>query len=182
MYLSLALDPQSHPSAFRFLQRGDVFNVAVTRARGEQWVFTSLLARSDLESARQPWHSGKDSLVRRFLDHMEIDQPAAPDHGPMDPFLKEVKALLELKGYRVWAAYPVAGLEVDLVVESQGRCLGIDLVGYPGTYVGAFELERYRMFNRAGLPLMPLPYSAWFSDSAACLRAIAQRLSAGGLS
>ncbi len=176
MYLSLALDPLSHPSAFRFLERKDVFNVAVTRARSEQWVFTSLPG-ADPGSEGQPWHAGKDSLVRRFLEHMEVDQPVAPAHGPMDPFLQEVKTLLELRDYRVWAAYPVAGLEVDLVVESQGRCLGIDLVGYPGAYVGAFELERYRMFNRAGLPLMPLPYSAWHADAAACLRAIAQRLS-----
>ena len=173
MLLSLAIDSTSHPSAFRFLERPDVFNVAITRARSEQWVYTSLPCG--------PEAGRRDSLIHRFLDHMEMDQRPTTDQGPADKFLKEVKTVLELKGYRVWAAYPVAGLEVDLVVESQGRCLGIDLVGYPGAYAGTFELERYRMFNRAGLPLMPLPYFAWIQDSAVCLQAISKRLSPRGL-
>jgi hypothetical protein len=58
--------------------------------------------------------------------------------------------------------------------------LGIDLVGYPGEYAGSFELERYRLFNRAGLRIMPLPYSAWCFDRPRCLAAVASAVAETG--
>ena len=66
----------------------------------------------------------------------------------------------------------VAGLPVDLLVERNGRSLGIDLVGYPGEFSKAFELEKYRLFQRAGLPLFPLSLRAWRNQRHACLQAI----------
>ncbi|MEM8931614.1 MAG: AAA domain-containing protein [Acidobacteriota bacterium] len=164
MFLSFALDIEAHPSAFRYLERADVFNVAVTRARNRQEVFVSIdpsdpvLARSD--------------LLRQFLEHMREDGLSPPPRTIDDPFLVAVRHRLELEGFRVWPAFAIAGLEVDLVIEREGACLGIDLVGHPGAFAGAFELERYRLFNRAGLRLLPLPWSAWQHDSGACVHAI----------
>ena len=86
--------------------------------------------------------------------------------------LSELAEALEGRGYATWPGYPIAGFHVDLVIESDGRSLGIDLVGYPGEYAGTFELERYRLFNRAGLRILPLPYSAWRRDPQQELAAI----------
>ena len=167
MFLSLALDADSHPSAFRYVQRPDVFNVAITRARTRQLVYTSL-----------PAESAPEGLLGRYLEHVELggEPPSEPRWSHEDDFLREVKSRMELDGARVWPEYSVAGMKVDLVVEKDGRCLGIDLVGFPGRYAGSFDLERYRIFNRAGLRLMPLPYSAWLRDAESCVRAIEERL------
>ncbi|MCG8462894.1 MAG: Upf1 family helicase, partial [Holophagales bacterium] len=174
MLMSLALDPEAHPSAFRYLERPDVFNVAVTRARSRQHVFTSLNAAQSL-----PDPTG---LLARYLDYLEeVHLGPAPTPSD-DPFLTEVHARLEVEGYRVWPAYPVAGMVVDLVLERDGRCSGLDLVGYPGEFAGSFELERYRLFNRAGLPLMPLAYSAWKNDSSGMLERIRRQLRRHGTS
>ena len=164
MFLSFVLDTESHPSAFRYLERADVFNVAVTRARNRQEVFVSL-------DPGDPVLEGC-GLLRRFLEHMLEDGLSPSPRAVDEPFLVAVRHRLELEGFRVWPAYAIAGLEVDLVIEREARCLGIDLVGRPGAFAGAFELERYRLFNRAGLRLLPLPWSAWRQDSAACVRAI----------
>jgi hypothetical protein len=70
--------------------------------------------------------------------------------------------------------YPVAGLSIDLLVEREYSTLGIDLIGYPGPHAKAFDLEKYRMLERAELRIFPLSYSAWRKDKQACLAAIQQ--------
>ena len=88
-------------------------------------------------------------------------------------------------------AWPVAGFVVDLVVarrlapEDTGeapatprRCVGVDLVGYPGDFADAFHLERYRVFDRAGLALVPIPWSTWLEQPETCLAAILGALDA----
>ena len=166
MYLSLCLDAESHPSAYRYLEREDVFNVSVTRARGVQVVFTSL------DPATVPG----SGLLRRFLEHMQQDRQSPKPEPIDDSFAALVAERLRLEGCRVWSPYPVAGFEVDVVAEKEGHALGIDLVGCVGEYAGSFGIERYRLFNRAGLPLMPLPYSAWHGDEQACVDAVLRRL------
>ena len=167
MFLSLAVDGDSHPSALRYLQRPDVFNVAITRARIRQLVYTSLTKEEV-----------PDGLLGRYLEHVELgsEPPSESGRSHEDDFLRKVRSRLELDGARVWPEYSVAGMKVDVVVEKDGRCLGIDLVGFPGRFAGSFDLERYRIFNRAGLRLMPLPYSAWLRDAEGCVRAIEERL------
>ncbi|MEM6796199.1 MAG: hypothetical protein AAF725_19655, partial [Acidobacteriota bacterium] len=71
------------------------------------------------------------------------------------------------------------GLQVDVVLEREGRCLGIDLVGYPGELASSYALERYRLFSRAGLLLMPVPYSAWLERPNRCVQAILAQLKTG---
>ena len=56
-----------------------------------------------------------------------------------------------------------------VVIEKDGRTLGIDLVGCPGEFGAALDLERYRILRRAGMPLFPLPYRSWLEDQAGCL-------------
>lgn len=169
MFLSLAVDPRSSPGTTRFLTRPDVFNVAVTRARDLQVVFCSLDP-----SAVPP------GLLRRYLDHVVAAHDApAPAASPDDPFLVEVAAGLEARGFTVWPAFPVAGREVDLVAERSGSSLGVDLVGQPGRFREPFSLERYRLARRAGLRLLPLPLSAWRRDREACLAEVERWLGPG---
>jgi hypothetical protein len=66
---------------------------------------------------------------------------------------------------------------VDLLVEKGGGAFGLDLIGHPGRLVSAFDLEKYRLFQRAGLRLFPLSRSAWRKEQPACLVAIEQWIS-----
>jgi len=112
------------------------------------------------------------SLLRRYLE--AINQPANTNAAsvPADAFLCEVQATLSARGFKIWPCYLVAGLPVDMLIEKSGRSLGIDLVGYPGHLSDAFDLEKYRLFHRAGLRLFPLSFSAWQKKRQACLDAI----------
>ncbi len=64
MFLSLAVDAESHPQAFRHLSQPDVFNVAITRARSHQTIVASL----------EPSELPAGSLAARYL--REIEKPA----------------------------------------------------------------------------------------------------------
>ncbi len=164
MYLSLVVDPQAHWASFRFLSDPNIFNVAITRARNEQVVFCSVTP-DDVEG---------DTLLRRYLTSVAAGpRPRAAGRAPLpDRLLDEVRSALEKDGYRTWPAYPVAAVEIDLVIERGGKTLGIDLIGYPGQFAAVLDIERYRMFQRAGLALFPLPYRVWRRNQPKCIEAI----------
>ena len=164
MYLSLVVDPAAHWASFRFLSNPNIFNVSITRARNQQHVFCSV----------RPEEVSGDTLLQRYLAAIAAGPRPKSTGGTTlpDQFLDEVRGDLHQQGYRTWPAYPVAGMKLDLAIERLGKTLGIDLIGYPGEFAPALDLERYRMFQRAGLVLFPLPYRAWQNDRTACLKAI----------
>jgi len=164
MFLSLAVDRNSHPQAFRHLSQPDVFNVAITRARSQQVVLASL----------DPSDLPEGSLAARYL--REIARPAETalesTDVPEDEFLDRVSSRLSSSGFRVYRAFLVAGTIVDVVVEREGRVFGIDLIGQRGSLGTALDLERYRMLRRAGLSVFPLSLASWVSNESSCLEAI----------
>jgi hypothetical protein len=168
MFLSLALDSESHPQAFRHLNQPDVFNVAITRARSRQVVFASL------DSSHLP----EGTLAARYLSEIASPQPAPSDSEEPHPdeFLDRVSARLAAEGLRAHPAFLVAGTVVDVVVERDGKAFGIDLIGQSGALGAPLDLERYRMLRRAGLSMFPLSLESWSSDESSCLAAIERQL------
>ena len=170
VYISLAVDSSTHPAALRFLEKPDVFNVSITRARVAQRVYTSI----------DPAQLDGSSLLRAYLQHVDASQEeplASEDNVHRDLFLSETEAALKRLGCETWTGYKVAGMLMDLVAARDGRSCGIDLVGYPGAYESAFPLERYKMFHRAGLRIIPLSYALWRTRRDQCLHAIDDALS-----
>ncbi|NNE91808.1 MAG: ATP-binding protein [Verrucomicrobiales bacterium] len=160
VFISLAIDNCSPSASFRFLEKPDVFNVAVTRARQLNHVFHSF------DKARL----APDSLVGKYLSwahevdiggHRVESPAAAPGQHEHDEFANEVAEFLRGIGAEVHIGYPLAGTVVDIVYTVDGVSRGIDLVGYPGAFEDAFPLERVLTFQRADLQIYPLAYSEW---------------------
>jgi len=167
MFLSLALDSNSPAASLRFLEKRDVFNVSITRARIAQQVYISLNAS----------RLGRESLLGRYLRYIEVSGLSgkgarALRKGTPDRFQTEMREELERRGYQTWPAYSIAGLLLDIVATRNGRSCGVDLIGYPGDFEAALSLERYKMFHRAGFRIVPVPYSRWLADKDACLDAV----------
>jgi hypothetical protein len=174
MFISLALDSNSPAASLRFLEKRDVFNVSITRARIGQQVYISL----------NPSRLGRESLLGSYLEY--INRSACSQHASKDvpralrdPFLLEFKRELERLGCQVWPAYSIAGLVMDMVVLRNGQSCGIDMIGCPGDFSGALSLERYKMFHRAGLKMVPIPYSRWLTNKKACLDAVEKNIATG---
>ncbi|QDV22462.1 AAA domain-containing protein [Aureliella helgolandensis] len=165
VHLSLTLDDQAHSASFRFLESPNLLNVAITRARHLQRVYHSF----QLNTLRM------DSLVRRYLESAPHHRATTPkgQNFHHDEFRSAVAAALSERGHLTEVDFPIGGFHLDLLMRGHGSLLGIDLVGYPGMLMDAFQLERYRMLRRAGLHVYPLSYRSWLqSPEAAIERAL----------
>ncbi|MEM7011607.1 MAG: AAA domain-containing protein [Verrucomicrobiota bacterium] len=162
MLVSLALDDNAPSASYRFLDRRDIFNVMVTRARLRNHVFYSF----------SPDQVKPDSLLASFMNYA-ANIPKTPSAAAGDEnlcaFADEVAAQLRKVGAIVHIGYPLAGMIVDLVYTLDGETRGVDLIGYPGSFAAAFNLERVLILRRAGLSIVPLPYSAWLVRREECL-------------
>jgi len=156
MYISLSIDDKIHHSSLRYLEKADVFNVSITRAKREQHVFKSFHLNS----------IPKTSLITDFIESIEEDIPPIDDQVFYeDDFVKEVCEFLTEKGYHVFPGFEIAGLKMDILVEKDGKYKVIDLIGYPGPCQDAFSIERYKILHRIHIPIIPLSYISWMKGT-----------------
>ena len=150
--ISTVLDSHSPVAARRFLERPDVFNVSITRARHQIHLFTSV----------QAGELPLNSLLRQYLVHAarerkdsnhNIDPQCAPQ-GLVDTMQQKGWALVTSKA-------SVAGTSVDLIFQHQNHLLAIDLVGTLDELEQAVSTEKNLLLQRAGLPLSPLSLAEW---------------------
>lgn len=155
--LSLALDDDSPATSFRFLEKEDVFNVAITRARLENRLFVSF----------DPGKAGQ-GLLGRFLAHLaqvrENEDASKRVKPATEPSLDEVRKALENAGFALSQGFRLGGYELDLLARKEGKSLGIDLIGFPGPHAPAMGLERHLLWRRAGIRLFPLGLAEWQAD------------------
>jgi hypothetical protein len=179
MLLSFVADPTSHRSTVTFMNQDNLFNVAVTRARRRQVIFTSL-APNNL-----PIEHLLGAYLSYATDNLEADTPTNSSKG-VTPFEMELaKALAARGGYTIYRAYPVAGFTVDLVAQRGAQALAIACDGDPDRTVAHPEdamldsVEGQAILERAGWRVHRLPYRQWFTDRNSCLDEIDALLGAG---
>ncbi len=163
MLLSFCLDNQSHSTGFRHINRPDVFNVSVTRAKSSMSVYTSF----EIDSL------GKKSYLRAYLEYTGEKRPKVNIQNHVhDEFLKEVKDHLLSLNYEVRVGYEVADLSLDLLIKQNDKLVAIDLIGYPGYFKDGLALRSYKVLHRTGVPTFPLPYSFWKFEKESCINAL----------
>jgi hypothetical protein len=166
MMISFAIDEESHPSTFQYLNREDVFNVSITRARSVQHLFLS----TSIASLSPKY------LLTKYLQ--SIEKPAfkieeTTTWPALDYFMEDVEATLKKWGVDdVKKAYHIAGLEIDMVVVYDDETYCIDLVGYPGDFEYAIPLHRWKLLSRLGIRVFALPYSLWNLEREQCEEAL----------
>jgi len=146
--LASGVFPGRSRAAWAYIERPDVFNVAITRARQRQLIHVP----ETLDDAPTR------SLLLSYLQHpfkAALPPAVAPAGGSLRQALV---AALEALGCRCWVDFAVAGQAVDLLVQRENQVLAIDLVT---TGDAAWTAERYALFERAGLPLLPLAHGEW---------------------
>lgn len=155
MILSFALDNESHPSAFRYLEKADVFNVSITRARSEQHLYISF----------DPKRLNPEGLLKEYLGSVANTNYNANniiEEQSQDIFMLEVLEVLHSFQFdRILHHYHISGLDIDIVLVHSGKTYCIDLVGYPGKYGAAFPIERIKMLERMEIKVFSISYLFW---------------------
>lgn len=162
MLLSLGLDDKSLGGSFTFLNRKDVFNVSVTRARNKQIIFYSF----------DPNKLNPNSTTAHFFRHYTQKLKDDKGRSTRDEFCLEVETILNDAGLETWTNFGISGIEIDLLFKKDERFIGIDLIGFPGEMQDYYSLERYKMIERGNIQLFPLPYVLWLGDKEKCIKAI----------
>jgi hypothetical protein len=148
MFLSLAVDDESHGTAFSYLQRADVFNVSITRARHRQIVFYSFDPRNRVEN-----------LARKYLEQ-QIQPATARPVAETSGMISEVVRALTEKGCTCLSDLQVGGISIDLAIGRNGRWIGLDLIrANPADSV--LSLDELRLLERAGFKVFPVGEREW---------------------
>jgi len=152
MLIASGLYPGRSRAAWAYIERPDVFNVAITRARQRQIVHVP----EDLGNAPA------SSLLVSYLNH-HAALPATPQGTAqaLGVVRQQLLLALEALGCRCWIDFVVAGQHVDILVQQETRILAIDLIGAEDALGGAWMAEHYALFERAALPFMPLAHTEW---------------------
>lgn len=163
MFLSFCLDKSSHSTAFRHINRADVFNVSITRAKSNVKVYTSF-NQSTLS---------KESYLRAYLEQVnEPSTEASSNRYDHDEFLEAVRGHLVDLNYELKVGYEVADLSLDLLITNNDKLIAIDLIGYPGYFKDGIALRSYKVLHRTGIVTFPLPYSFWKFERERCVTAL----------
>jgi len=164
MFLSFAVDRDTHPSTYLYLNRSDVFNVSITRARRAQHLFFSVT----------PFELPQNYLLTQYLQLTKaVKIVELPRQTEEDNFMNEViRVLKEWKIEEIFPNYSIAGIEVDLVIIYKEKTFCIDLVGYPGDFEDSWPINRIKLMSRIGIYTFTLPYTAWYTDQERTTKAL----------
>jgi very-short-patch-repair endonuclease len=187
MFLSLVIAPNVNYRALTRLPDQRRFNVAMSRARDQVWLFHSV-RRHDL---------GPDDLRRRLvaffdspqqvaletlsenLDHLERQARAPRQRGNQpEPYESwfEVDVALELlrRKYAVRPQVKVASKQIDLVVEGVDARLGVECDGdeWHGWEEYERDMARQRKLERAGWTFVRVRESDFYADRGTAVKTI----------
>jgi len=165
MLISFSVDNDSKRAAV-YLNKADVFNVTITRARQKQILFLSI------DETQLPEHN----LLRRYLSSISEFEASHSVSSQLDEFQQSVISELATLNIETWAGYTIAGTDVDILCRYKDQYLAIDLIGFPGPWADFFELNTYKLFKRAGVEVLPISYGLWVVDKEACIEKIKKKL------
>jgi very-short-patch-repair endonuclease len=186
--LSLVVAPNHNFRALTGLPDQRRFNVAMSRARDQVWLFHSVqahdLSREDLRWRLLHFFSSPAQLdaVYEELDRLEreaLRRSREPGSQP-DPyeswFEADVAVELLRKKYRVRPQYEVAGYRIDLVVEGLLRRIAVECDGEAWHGPERFEHDaaRQRQLERAGWTFVRLRESEFYADRNRAVRRIVE--------
>jgi superfamily I DNA and/or RNA helicase len=164
MMLSFVVDDNSHTGSLNYINRKDVFNVSVTRARYKQLVFYSF----------NPINLKSDSILEHYFNFYKKYKKEYFVETENNHYCDEIEQFVSKFGYDTWQNFEVSGVKIDILAQKNNQYIAIDLIGFPGKIGDFYPLERYKMLERGNIKLFPLPYAYWLYDKAFCLKAIEQ--------
>ena len=163
VFLTFTIDENTSTGAIRYLEKPDVFNVSITRAKYFQEVYISI----------DPKKLNQNSLLVKYLTTKYEVPKEQFKSNVYDLFLTKVKTFLErLNPGKILIDKHIGGTKIDLVIVQENRTIGIDLIGFPGVYSRQLSMEEIKVLERAQIDIFLLPFSTWYLNKGMCERAL----------
>jgi very-short-patch-repair endonuclease len=187
IFLSLVIAPNVNYRALTRLQDQRRFNVAMSRARDQVWLFYSVkqhdIAPDDLRRRlisffESPQNAAVDALFEE-LDRLEREARGLRQLGNQpEPYESwfEVDVALELlrQRFRIRPQVEVAGYRIDLVVEGINTRLAVECDGdaWHGPEQYERDMARQRQLERAGWTFVRVRESDFYTDRQRAIMAV----------
>ncbi len=168
MFISWVLDPESPAGAYTHINRPDVFNVSITRARERQLVFHSFITKQLKEK----------SLLRAYMESIPGARPHT--HTPSSsqslpsshPFFHEVWQFLEPHCQALLAHVNHLDLSMDMLGQCGAKRIGVLLLGPEEATYHLPHADKILQLLRAGIYLVPISFLEWQYRKTACKKAL----------
>ncbi|MFQ5550992.1 MAG: AAA domain-containing protein, partial [Gemmatimonadales bacterium] len=188
IFLSLVAAPNVRLRALTRLPDQRRFNVAMSRARDQVWLFHSVkqhdLSPDDLRRRLIHYFESSQSVVNAlFEDHERLEREVRGQRHPgsqPEPYESwfEVDVALELlrRGYRLTPQVEVAGRRIDLVVEGVDARLAVECDGeyWHGPEQYEWDMARQRQLERAGWTFVRVRESDFYADPQRAMQAVVE--------
>ncbi len=168
--MSWAFAPNSFVQSLTFLQKPNLFNVAITRARYRMINFIS-------KDPRQL----HDGLLRSYLSYVQeyeakhklIMEDKIDENIYKNNFEREVAQTIRSLGREVKAGVEIAGFSVDLLVDDK---IAIEIDGVEDNKkLSATNLKKQSILERSGFKINRITFREWQYSHQACIdRVLAQ--------
>ena len=164
MLISWGFANNSFPQSITFLQKPNLFNVAITRAKNKCINFVS----HDLETM-------PDGSFRNYVSYMKeyVERKRALANDEIDAniyknkFEKEVADEIRKLDHRVVAGADIAGLSADLLVDDS---FVIEIDGVEDNKRSNISnMKKQSILERCGLKVKRITYREWQYSAKACL-------------
>lgn len=170
MIFSLAIADNSFSQSLTFLQKPNLFNVAITRARKKLITFIS----------RNP-RELPTGLLKDYIEYIENYINAAKTdefqkNKFKNEFEQEVAQAFIMEGFEVKAGVEAAGVYPDLIVSDEfGNQVVIEIDGVEDNQKSKLsDMKKQTILERAGYKVTRIAYREWHHSSNACIERIKQ--------
>lgn len=162
--MSWAFANNSFPQSLTFLQKPNLFNVAITRARYKVINFVSRDPKTLQEGLFRDYMSYIEEYTnkREALKNCKIDENIYKNN-----LEREIAEQIRTLGHTVKAGVEIAGLSADLLVDDK---LVIEVDGVEDSIKSAVSnMKKQSIIERCGFPVRRVTYREWQYSQNACL-------------
>ena len=162
--MSWAFAPNSFPQSLTFLQKPNLFNVAITRARSKVINFVS----------RDP-KDIQEGLFRDYMAYIEeynnkkaaLENPDIDENIYKNKLEREIASKLRELGHSVKAGVDIAGLSADLLVDDK---FVIEVDGEEDNIPQRMSnMKKQSILERCGFKVNRITFREWQYSQSACL-------------
>ncbi len=164
MLISWAFANNSHPQSITFIQKPNLFNVAITRAKNKCINFVS----HDIETMCEGHFRNYISYIKEYLDRRHaLANDEIDANIYKNPFESEVADEIRKLDHHVLAGADIAGLSADLVVDDK-FILEIDGVE-DKQKSNISNMKKQSILERSGYKVKRITFREWQYSPKACL-------------
>lgn len=162
--MSWSFANNSYPQSITFIQKPNLFNVAITRAKNKCINFVS----HDVETMPEGHFRNYVSYIKHYLERKKaLENNEIDENIYKNKFEREVAEAIKKLEHRVVAGSEIAGLSADLVVDDK---FIVEIDGVEDSKRSNMSaMKKQSILERCGFKVKRITYREWQYSSKACL-------------